>query len=184
MFGIIHGELQGDKRDGEFVAARLRELRGRGFRYVAVEASASLNRALRRHDFEGEAEKIFGGHWTEFGPVIQEARKLKMKLVFYDVENDWQGSDAEREAHAFKNLRGIVFDQDPAAKLVIYSGGKHMYTEPVERDFLHPEKIKWLGAFLYERFGKQLLTVLLQPKKPGIRGYSFDHQFYLGKQCP
>ena len=184
MFGIDHGDPNepGDNRDGKFVAGLLSSYKSQGFNYVAIEGPSSLNKYLKKESFEKEAMRVFGPHWTEFGPVIQKARELRMRLVFYDVEKDHKGDYSEREVVAFGNLKREIFDRDPSAKLVVYSGAKHMHKEPVEVSFIKPGKVKTIGCFLQEMFGDKLTTVYLQPEKTRV-AFFFDHSFYLGKQC-
>lgn len=202
MFGIDFGGADegGDKRDGDFVAKMLPSLQRRGFNYLAVEAPLSLNAYRQRSDFkfELEARKVFGPHWAEFGPVIQKARRLGMKVLFYD-DPKLDISD-EREQAAFNIIKSNIFDKDPRAKVVVYSGAAHAYPEPHQVSFLDPRDVKPLRCFLDDYFEGRVLDtylrargreeeskvvgVYLQPEEERMSGFSYDFSFYQGKGCP
>lgn len=185
MVGMRHGEpsAAGDPRDGLFVANLLPHLKPAGFNYVAVEAPFSLNRHLGRKVFEERAKETFGVHWAEFGPVVQAARKLGMRLVFYDTGTE-AVSDSERETRGFARLKEIL-DKNPRAKIVIYAGGDHIHKFPAERSFIKPERYMRIGGLLHQQLGKQFMTVLLQPENETERVvWHADYKFYLGKGCP
>lgn len=200
MFGLDHGEPGegGDTRDGDFVAKMLPSLQRRGFNYLAIEAPLFLNTYLRRENFKVKAQEIFGPHWAEFGPVIQKARRLGMRLLFYD--DPQLGISDEREQAAFDTIKSSIFDKDPQAKVVVYSGAAHAYPEPHQVSFLDPREVKPLRCFLDDYFEGRVLDtylrakgregeskvvgVYLQPEEQRTSGFSYDLSFYLGKGCP
>ncbi len=202
MFGIDHGESgeRGDKRDGDFVAKMLPSLQRRGFNYLAIEAPPSLNAYRQRSDFkfELEARKVFGSHWAEFGPVIQKARRLGMRLLFYDDPK--LDISNEREQAAFNIIKSTIFDKDSRAKVVVYSGAAHAYPEPHQVSFLDPRTVKPLRCFLDDYFEGRVLDtylraegregeskvvgVYLQPEEERTSGFSYNFSFYQGKKCP
>ena len=181
MFGISHGERPQDRKDGNFVAHLLSYYHRLGFKYVAVEAPASLNNYLKTPKFEGKVQEEFGKHWSQFGPVVMKARELGMQLVFYDVEQDYKGTYSERERSSVDILSGI-FDRDPAAKMIIYCGARHARKEPQEVSFVDHTEVRTIGTAMNEKFGKALTTVFLKPPEGGV-AFMYDYSFYLGKRA-
>ncbi len=190
LFGINYGGHRGgDPRDGKAVAQSLPYFKNTGWNYVAVEGPVSLNQYVGTPQLEQEARKVFGPHWVEFGPVIEKAQSLGMRLVFfYEPE---RSISTEREEAEFQLLKAQIFDRDPRAKVIVYTGSHCAFTHPTEISFINPTKVKSLGTFLADYFGDktysndhQVIDILLQSEKPTIWGFSFDHSFYLGKECP
>ncbi len=190
LFGINYGDHNGgDPRDGAAVAGALPYFKNAGWNYVAVEGPRSLNQYVGTTNLTAEARKAFGNHWTEFGPVIEHAQGLDMRLIFfYQPERE---ISTEREEAAFKYLKEKVFDKDPKARMIVYAGAHSAFTHPSQISWLNPTEVKSLGTFLAEHFGdrwyfddKLVIDVLLQAEKPTIWGFNFDHSFYLGKECP
>ena len=186
MLGIPHGPVDssGDARDGEFIAGLLPRFQERGYEYLAVECPYTLNPSLKKKDLT-EAKKVFGVHWTEFGPAIERANSLGMKVVCYDVDyTAWRGSNDEREEFGLGKLEELIFKRDEKAKVITCSGFSHAYAMPVKESFLNPNEIIPLGMLLKQKYGEKVLRVMIQPAEKTIYDtFNFDFTFYLGKQC-
>ena len=128
MIGIFHGEIQGDPEDGQFVARLLREYKSQGYNHLALECPASLSASLNKNNY-APAQAIYKSHWTEFGPAIVRARELSIPILCYDVEPNWDGSDAEREKIQYETIVREIFHQDPLAKIVVYCGLVHAFAD-------------------------------------------------------
>ena len=103
MFGISHGERPQDRKDGNFVAHLLSYYHRLGFKYVAVEAPASLNNYLKTPKFE-ESLKRKEKTRTE----ILEERLLAVSFKLYPKHLENKESIEKEEGK--ETNEAIVFD--------------------------------------------------------------------------
>ena len=180
MFGLDHGEREGDVRDGQFIAGLLPQYAELGWDYVAIEGPTYLNASAGSTEFEERVGETYGQHWTELGPIFREATRLKMKIVFYDPLGEFTD---EREESSFDYLKENIFEQDPEARVIVCCGINHAFKDKVKRGFLYSEKVTPLGMRLHQYLNGDVTRVLLQPEKPVGGRWRFDYSFYLEKQC-
>jgi len=88
-----------------------------------------------------------------------------MQILFYDASEDEYESFNQRDKIAFENLKELIFDKDPNAKVIVYCGTKHINEKPTfEKSFARPigkESTKFLGFYLNEYTRGKNFTVSL-----------------------
>ena len=139
MFGEKHKAYT---KDNYFVIDLLSKLKKQGFNYLALEFSRnpitefsnSLTSyaldELTRDEISNSIKKqisIFAPGWLD---LIDTARKYDMKIICYDVNPKEYKSWDHREKLAFNNLKELIFDKDPDAKIIVYCGGAHVNEKP------------------------------------------------------
>ncbi len=166
MFGETH---IGYRKDSDFVIKILSELKKQGFNYFALElvrisqkeknspakilsriftdyVSGKITKEdiyLNNHctylndyswTFEDLEDYVTG--WLD---LVDKAKRAGMKIVYYDANHEEYSSFNEREEKAFKNLKELIFDKDPKAKVIVYSGGNHLN----EKEAYNPNLIRY-----------------------------------------
>ncbi|MBM3200187.1 hypothetical protein FJZ53_04570 [Candidatus Woesearchaeota archaeon] len=156
MFGESHNEY---RRDNDFVIGLLPGLKKQGFEYFAVELTgkqsgsnmAQLSKIFKdyllglttkediteeKYLFSLEELEVYTTGWLD---LLAKAKETGMKIVFYDADHYEYSSFNHRDEIAFKNLREIIFDKDPGAKVVIYCGRRHIN----EKEAYDKDVAKW-----------------------------------------
>lgn len=143
---VIFGSKQDEflaRHDSDFVADFLPRLKDCGFRYLAIEhernpltevkktfADYAYGKITRKEldRWSLEEEKRYYPGWFD---LIDAARKAKVKIVCYDANKEEFTSWNHREEIAFNNLKELIFDKDPNAKVIIYCGVGHLNEKPL-----------------------------------------------------
>lgn len=120
---------------------------------------------------------------TKWFDLIDAVREAGMKIVCYapNIPNDCTSWN-EREEKMFSNLKELIFDKDPNAKVVIYCGLMHLSEKPTtlaDYSRRYPEiregeeqlglkknedgRYECLGAYMNEHTEDKTLTVSLVP---------------------
>ena len=179
MFGGVHGS---SREDEDFVAALIPRLEEAGFAYLAIELEKdppknSLHEVIEGYAFGRIIKKNIRTMWIKRErnfcagtfDLINAAKKAKMKIVFYDADEDSYKYWRDREKIAYANLEQMIFHKDPVAKVVIFCGAWHINERPYEdasADLRRgaPERIKYLAFYMDETFkGKTFTVSLLGP---------------------
>lgn len=176
MFGEKHGTY---RADNDFLARLLPELREKGFEYLAIEfeknprknsfheiiqdyADGRLTRQDMRTMWVGREKRLCAGTFD----LIDTAKKLGMKLIFYDADESAYNSWEERERISFDNLKELVFEKDPKGKVVIFCGASHINEKPYEDmsadlQRASQEKIRYLACYIDKDFRGKNFTISL-----------------------
>lgn len=95
---------------------------------IAVYALGNLIRK-NIHPYWIDAEKEEVNGWFD---LIDTVKKTNMKIVCYDTKSIGEDDSAwnNREKTAFNNLKELIFNNDPNAKVIIYCGGYHINEKP------------------------------------------------------
>ncbi len=176
MFGGKHGSY---RADNDFVAQLLPGLREQGFEYLALEFEKnprknSLHQIVQDYAHGKVTRENMPIAWISREKrycagtfdLIDVAKKLGMKIVFYDAGEGEYNSWGEREKISFDNLRELLFETDPDAKAVIFCGASHINEKPHEdmsADLRKgPQgKIKYLACYIDEGSKGKNFTVSL-----------------------
>lgn len=179
---MMFGENHKDRADNDFVAELLPKLKGQGFNHLALEIERnpkekSFHKIIQdyaygkitREDIKG----ILNGRYIIREPLeyagiydlIDDAKEAGMEFIFYDADEYTYKSWNEREEIAFNNIKELIFDKDPDAKVIIYCGLEHINEEPFGEDVkffnMPSKKRRWLGYHMNESFGDKCFTVSL-----------------------
>lgn len=176
MFGGRHETY---RADNDFVAELLPKLREQGFKYLAVEFEKNpredtfhriiqdyAHGNLRKRDIRYMwifREQI---HCAGTFDLIDKANESNMKIVFYDADEYSYKYWHEREIISYRNLKELIFDRDPAAKVVIFCGALHINERPHEDIYAaswegKQEKMKYLASYLEDDSRNRNFTVSL-----------------------
>ena len=155
MFGEQH---RGYRKDNDFVINILPEMKKQGFNYLALEIDKDptgapkmladyISGKLSRDDVTEKLAELFPyiDGWLD---IIDAAKKENIKIIRYDVSPEETISFNEREKKAFENLKELVFNEEPNAKLMIYCGAIHL-----NKTHMYSNKIR-LFELLVCRSGK------------------------------
>lgn len=170
-FGQDHSSLA----DENMVISLLPELKALGFDYFAYELDSFLQPRVDSY-LEGKIsfeqfDKIFPYYPEETLPTLIAAHELRYKIVLFDEEPESEHpirGDAvhsklgtDRAEKQFHNLKTKIFDKEPEAKVIIFSGRAHIDEKP--RHYLPTQSVeKALGFFLEEyTHGKNLSVSLV-----------------------
>lgn len=152
MFGEKHMVY---RRDNEFVIRILPQLKKQGFEYFAFEldreepnnqfrkmlkdyATGKLTRN-KLSQSQIRSETIYA---TKFFDIVDSVKKEHMNIVCYDTKR--AKSFNEQEKIAFTNLKELIFDKNPNAKVVIFCGWGHLPEKPTQDPWIKKhEKIKY-----------------------------------------
>lgn len=176
MFG---GQHEAIRSDDDFVANLLPSLKRQGFKYLAVE----FEKNPRKESFHRIVQDYASGKitieemretWIRkeklYCPgtfdLINTARKAGMKVVFYDADEDAYICWHEREKISFDNLKELIFEKDPNAKVVIFCGALHINKKPHRNVSAgwwgcSEEKIQYLASYIEDGSGHRNFTVSL-----------------------
>ena len=176
MFGGKHGSY---RADDDFVAQLLPKLNKRGFEYLAIEFEKnprkdSLHEIV--HDYahgtltKGDMDIAWISKEKRYCAgtfdLIDTAKKSGMKIVFYDADGGAYSSWGERDKISFNNLKELIFERDPNAKVVIVCGASHINEKPYEDmsgDLRKgsQEKIRYLACYIDKGSNGNNFTVSL-----------------------
>lgn len=94
-----------------------------------------------------------GAGWME---LIETAKLAGMKIVRYDGPSNvsYRINSQFRERVCFNNLKRLIFEKDPDARVVVYAGLFHANKKRFD-------KTKWLAAYLNDYTGGKVLSVSL-----------------------
>src|SRR5262249_35863660 len=154
-----------------FAGLLLAGLRQKGFRYFAAET-------FDREDMPDLAKRGYptlktGYYCVEpvFGDLVRQALRLGYAPVAYEHISDeplarQAGADAvrrqiaRREEGEARNLKKLIFDKDPRARVVVFAGYSHIRKVPqVSASGKEKVETKWMAARFKERTGIEPLSV-------------------------
>ena len=176
MVGEQHGEY---KKDSDLVIKLLPQLKKQGFEYLALELYKDYSKSdmdsvfayytsgiITREDIdELGLTDFFAREAAGWLDIIDAAKKEGMQIVFYDASEDEYVTLNRRDKIAFENLKELIFDKDPDAKVIVYCGTKHINEKPVFETSLtssiEKELTKFLGFYLNEYTKGKNLTISL-----------------------
>lgn len=111
--------------------------------------------------------------WEGWFDIIDAAKKEDMKILFYDASEagPWYNRWNKREELAYKNIKELVFEKNPDAKVIVYCGAAHLsgkeeynpYAEDFDSNMFRDKgrKYKSLAYYLKEHTDGKTLTVSL-----------------------
>lgn len=177
MFGERHENY---RADNDFVAELLQKLKEQDFNYLALEIERnpeerSFHRIIQDYAYgkitRNDIKNILNGRYIIREPLecagtydlIDSAKETGMNLIFYDADKYTYNSWDEREKIAFNNLKELIFNKDPNAKVIIYCGLGHINEKPLDisKHIRHAKEIKNLGFYMNEAFKNKVFTVSL-----------------------
>jgi len=143
LFGESHPEY---RKDNDFMIKILPKLKKQRFEYLALELVRDSNNFLEKGVSEIFMDYISGKitkkdinisnypfdlediemHATGWLDMVDKAKEIGMKIIFYDISREEYSSFNEREEKSFKNLKEIILNKNPNAKIVVYCGRKHL----------------------------------------------------------
>ena len=176
MFGGKHGSY---RADDDFVAQLLPKLNEQGFEYLAIEFEKnprkdSLHEIV--HDYahgkliKGDMDIAWISREKRYCAgtfdLIDTAKKSGMKIVFYDADGSAYSSWGERDEISFNNLKELIFERDPNAKVVIFCGASHINEKPYEDMSVDlrkgsQEKTRYLACYIDKGSNESNFTVSL-----------------------
>ena len=139
MFGERHKAYI---KDNYFVIDLLSKLKKQGFNYLALEFKRNpiteFSKSLTGYalgeltrdeisDSIKNALSFFTPGWLD---LVDAARVYNIKIICYDTNNQEYKSWDHREKLAFENLKELIFDKDPDAKIIVYCGSVHINEKP------------------------------------------------------
>ncbi len=133
---VMLGEEHMDSQTRCLLLPLLRELRSRGFKYFAAETfNSPLDETVRL----GYTIRDTGYYTRDpiFAEAVNEAIKLGYILVPYESKDEpvelKEASPIRktnyREMTQAKNLQNLILKKDPRAKVLVWAGRGHVYTE-------------------------------------------------------
>ncbi|MBM3200185.1 ChaN family lipoprotein [Candidatus Woesearchaeota archaeon] len=141
---VMLGEDHADLDDDYFIARLLPELKKQGFKHLAVELERNPPEAslLAKALTDYTASKIspdemrYRAMYTVLSPyieglisIVEAAKKEGMDTICYDPSyNEYESSD-RRDELAFKNIKALIFNKEPKAKVIVYCGAAHLNKE-------------------------------------------------------
>jgi hypothetical protein len=126
---VIFGEEHHLRQTRSLYEALLRRLWECGYRWLAAETFAPevMADGFRIPDYHS-------GYYTMdpvFASAVRTARQLGWRLVAYDTsERGPAGDGSFRDRTQAQNLKRLVFDRDPEAKLLVFCGRGHAAEVP------------------------------------------------------
>jgi hypothetical protein len=167
---VMINEAHHVPRHRAFASLLLAGLRQQGFRYFAAET-------FNPEDMPDLAKRGYptletGGYCSEpvFGDLVRQALRLGYTPVAYEYgcekpparQTDTDAvlrEIAEREEGEARNLKKIIFDKDPRARVVVFAGYSHIRKVPQVLEKKKKAEIKWMAARFKERTGIEPLSV-------------------------
>jgi hypothetical protein len=186
---VHYGELHGSKATQRLVASLLKEHRGQGFSYFAMELDTheqpliddvllgridevTLDKKL--NEISAYVSKTSGGRsrYDIKGalPLLRAAYELGYEVVLFDerptgltAPGDTTSAECgePRNWAEFQNLEKLIFKKDPYARVVVFSGLDHIDERPNYTLNCGKTNQKKLGYFLEESTGGRNLSVSL-----------------------
>lgn len=139
MFGEYHIRY---RFDSDFVIGILPKLKEQGFNYFALELDRNppetnkLKKTLSDYASGKLTEMSLNWIYPEdksaagWFDLINAVKKADMEIICYDANENELTSWNDREEIAFKNLKELIFDKYPDAKVIIYCGASHLNEKP------------------------------------------------------
>jgi hypothetical protein len=168
---VMINEAHHVPRHRAFTGLLLAGLRQKGFRYFAAET-------FNLEDMPDLAKRGYptletGGYCSEpvFGDLVRQALRLGYAPIAYEhISDDPPARQADedavrreiarREEGEARNLKKLIFDKDPRARVVVFAGYSHIRKVPqVSASGGKKEEIKWMAARFKERTGIEPLSV-------------------------
>jgi hypothetical protein len=176
MFG---GKHEAYRNDNDFVAELLPKLKEQGFEYLAIEFEKnprknSFHKIIQNYTYDILSIRDMRYMWIYRERVfcagtfdlIDTAKALGMRIVFYDADEGAYKFWYQREQIAFNNLRELIFNQDPDARVIVFCGALHINEKPHDDIYgAAPtgsyNKIKYLANYLDQDSRNRNFTVSL-----------------------
>jgi hypothetical protein len=175
MFGGKHGSYRTDE---DFVAELLPQLRALGFKYLAIEFEKnprrnSLHEIIRDYAYGKLARTEIDITWINRErkycagtfDLIATAKNSGMQLILYDADEGAYDAWNEREQISFSNLKELIFEKDPDAKVVILCGASHINEKPhvdMSADLRKGhQEMEYLACYIDKGCTRKNLTVSL-----------------------
>jgi hypothetical protein len=121
---VIYGEEHHLPQTRSIYEQLLRELWREGYRYLAAEAFAD---EVMSPGFTGP--RYTSGYYVMdpvFASAVRTAQRLGFQLVAYDTAERGPAEDGSfRDRTQAENIKKLVFDRDPQAKLLVLAGRGH-----------------------------------------------------------
>jgi hypothetical protein len=168
---VMINEAHHVPRHRAFAGLLLAGLRQKGFRYFAAET-------FNLEGMPGLAKRGYptletGGYCSEpvFGDLVRQALRLGYAPIAYEHISDEPPARqadaaavrreiAQREEGEARNLKKLIFDKDPQARVVVFAGYSHIRKVPqVSASKKKKAEIKWMAARFKERTGIEPLSV-------------------------
>jgi hypothetical protein len=213
---VHYGELHGKKSAERLVIALLEQHRKQGFTYFAMEldtheqplvddflfgriGAEALEQIL--DEISSYVRKSGCGHYDIKGAlsIVRAAHDLGYRVVLFDErpkgctapgDSTYAECGEPRNRAQFENLRRLIFDKDPDARVVIFSGLDHIDERPNYTFNCGKADQKKLGYFLEEYTGgrnlsvslgsdvyRQLFKDFMRIRKPGVYPAQIDLEF-------
>lgn len=160
---VMLGEEHMNPQTRSLLLPLLKALHSLGYRYFAAETfSNQLDSTVKAGHTLLET-----GYYTRdpvFAEAVNEAIKLGYTLVAYESTNEPEEikKSAEpkrsnfREMSQAKNLQERILSKEPNAKVLVWAGRGHVYTELLESQKGHNEDEVWQPmAYLFSKLTKQ-----------------------------
>jgi len=185
MFGEKHLNYT---YDSQFVIGILPELKKQGFSYLAVEINRNnsddefndlmtdyVYGKIKREDMSRSIYLEIEGAAPGWLHLIDIARDNGFEIIPYDANFNEMTSFNHREEISLKNLKEMIFDKDPDAKVILYCGSAHLNEkEIVSEDIAEFEwnygmipnsdmRYKCIGNHLDDFTNGKNLTISLDP---------------------
>lgn len=201
---IMFGEAHSYSQPEEYVASLLPLLKQKGFEYFAIEWDMSYPWAKYVIDYalgkDVDLDKTLSddpyntiGSWIEIAKdsgnilVLEAAAKAGMKIVPYDVRLDYNLENqveawTARDQEAFENVMEQIFEDDPDAKVVFFTGQFHISEKPNTMPGWYLEGKGYtipLGVYVNAYTGGKNLSVrLVSPGEQDMwEGWAKDHGY-------
>ena len=153
---LLFGESHESPKTRAFVATLPDTLKQEGFTHFAIEVDASKQGQIDEYLKTGNKKALAGNTWIndEFLAILDACKKAGLKVVCID-DHSVPGENRDMsDAKMFKNLKRLVLDDNPRAKIAIYIGRSHI-SESQKLNFVQgghivdtPTKEGFLGYLL------------------------------------
>ena len=152
---IMFGESHLSQKDNDYVIKLLPELKKLRYEYFAMERDASLNDCYypfhtQYNEFLFEQKYSRLHNYKRDAEIIKAARNEGLKIVFYDENPEKFGDGTIRNQLEFNNLKKLIFNKEPHAKVIVFCGAKHISEKPGFDITTKKSNEKQLGCFLDE----------------------------------
>lgn len=160
---VIVNEAHHVPQHRAFTTELLKELKKKGYKYLAAEALLNAEDEYNKIDIELNQRGYPVKRTTTFseepvlGEMFREALRLGYTLVPYDagLVNGKINTDIERERGAAENIKNRILKNDPNAKILIHVG----FTHNSENEKVYRGGGKAMAGYLKEFTGIDPLTV-------------------------
>lgn len=167
---VMLGEEHMDPQSRCLLLPMLKALRPLGYKYFAAETFIA---PLDSTNQAGQALNETGVYVRDpiFAEAVNEAIRLGYILVAYESDNEPEeikkaGEPKRsnfREMSQARNLQERILKKDPAAKVIVWAGRGHVYTELIEPKTTKNEDEVWqpMGYLFRKLTGQQPLSLVL-----------------------